>query len=55
MHGDEARFMEINSKASSQHEVVKNIFKLMGRINVGPTEDKGVISVLQHRARQIGG
>jgi hypothetical protein len=55
VHGDEAGFMEIDSKTGSRSKGVEDVLKLVGRADVGPAKDESVISVLQNRTRQIGG
>ena len=54
VHGDEARFVEVDCQPGGRGEVVENFFKGKGGGKVSFTDDQGVISVLENWARARG-
>jgi hypothetical protein len=55
MHGDEARFVKIDGKASGSREVLKHAFEGGSRSGCSSAEDKGIVGILENRARNVGG
>jgi hypothetical protein len=55
MHGDEARFVEVNRKTRRGGKIIEDPLQVTDRRGVGLTEDESVVSVLEHGARQISG
>ena len=52
MHGNEPRLMEINSKPGREGKGIESFFEKGDGGNVGATKDKGIICILQDRARE---
>jgi hypothetical protein len=55
VHGDEARFVEIDCKPCGQSEVVEDMLKAGCRLHGGLAQDKGIIGVLKDGTRGIRG
>jgi hypothetical protein len=53
VHGDEARLVEINRKTYGGGKIIEDPLQVTDRRGVGLTEDKSVVSVLEHGTRQI--
>jgi hypothetical protein len=51
VHGDEAGLVEVDSKARGRSEVIKNVPEANSRGKIGVAEDKSIINILKHRAR----
>jgi hypothetical protein len=54
MHGNEARFVEINGKACGGSKVVKDSLETFGRTILGLIEDQGIVRVLEDGAGGSG-
>lgn len=55
VHGDEARFVEIDRKPCGQCEVIEDKLKAGRRLDGGLAQNKGIIGVLQNGTRGIRG
>jgi hypothetical protein len=55
VHRDEARLVEVDGEAGCRSEVVEELLKVGDHDAVRPTKNKGVVGVLEHRAREVWG
>jgi hypothetical protein len=55
MHGDEARFIKVDGKASGSREILKHAFEGGSRSGCSPAEDEGIVGVLENRTRNVRG
>jgi hypothetical protein len=55
MHRNEAGFVEVDGEAGCRSKIIEDLLEVGNRNVVHPTENKGIVSVLEHRAWKIWG